>query len=105
MIASADDFRRFYDGMDPPAIWLGVTDGKTFGSVVWDAEGRAWAFVDKRGRTSAVKMHRAARRVLAALREAGEKELRAFCDDTPEARRWLERLGFENDGGVWICRV
>lgn len=110
-LASEADFRRFH-GREAPGIWLGMIDGdRAFGSVVWDDKGRAWGFVDVRGPVSAVTLHRGAKRLLAALAQAGEREVRVFCDTTtPGAERWLRRLGFapaETHEGreVWLWRV
>lgn len=104
-IATDADFWRFY-GQEPPSRWLGVVGERRgaligFGAVLWDDQGRAWGFFERRARVSAVTMHRAAVRTLAALRESGEAAVHTLCDRAvPDAEKWLARLGFKPDADL-----
>jgi hypothetical protein len=54
---------------------------------------------------SAFTVHRAAYRIIAALREVGEEALYVQCDGSvPDAEKWLHRLGFapmKDNSEVW----
>jgi hypothetical protein len=116
--ATADDFRRFVGG-DPPPIWLGLVaeeNGEIVGAgvVFWDELGRAWGSYSARRALPPVTMHRAARRVLAALEAVGEPALYTFCSRTiVGAQKWLRRLGFkplpelttDPNHPVWVCTI
>lgn len=101
--ASTADFVRFYE-RSVPEIWLGMVaerDGELigFGLVVWDDLGRALAIFDRKADFSAFTMHRVAKRVLSALKEADEPVIYAYCDThIPGASKWLRRLGFVPTG-------
>lgn len=108
-VATPLDFVSFYK-REPPAIWIGlcVKRGRrvvAFGLVVWNDHGAACGFFDRRLPVSPFVVHRAAYRILAALREVGEEALYVQCDGSvPDAEKWLCRLGFEpmeNDPTVW----
>lgn len=96
--ATAADFTA--RGRAVPEVFLGFAaerDGEVvgYGLVVWDHEGRAWGAFDRFGDVPRFLMHRLARRVIAALREAGEPAIYAICDTRiPRAEEWLRRLGF-----------
>ncbi|WP_442582515.1 hypothetical protein ACSBOB_11460 [Mesorhizobium sp. ASY16-5R] len=70
--------------------------------------GAACGFFDRRQPVSAFTVHRAAYRIMAALREVGEEALYVQCDGSiPGAERWLRRLGFapmDDNPTVW-CLV
>ena len=108
-VATPLDFMSFYK-REPPAIWIGLCEKvgsrvTAFGIVVWNDHGAACGFVDRRQPVSAFTIHRAAYRILAALREVGEEALYVQCDGSiPDAEKWLRHLGFapmENDPTVW----
>jgi hypothetical protein len=108
-VADELDFLSFYS-REPPPIWIGICVKRSrriiaFGLVVWNEHGAACGFVDRRQPVSAFTVHRAAYRILAALREVGEESLYVQCDGSiPDAEKWLRRLGFapmENDPTVW----
>jgi hypothetical protein len=102
--ASADDFRNLF-GRDPPPVWLGLAavdeSGGPGGEIVglgivfWDEWGRAWGSYSAKRALPPVTMHRAARRVLAALEGAGEPALHVFCSRAiAGSEAWLRHLGF-----------
>jgi hypothetical protein len=63
-----------------------------FGVVAWNQWGKACAFFDRRQPVSAFTIHRAAYRIMAALREVGEEALYVQCDGSvPDAEKWLRR--------------
>lgn len=116
--ATAADFEAFF-GRAPPAIWNGLVAEDDTGAIVgagivfWDDYGRAWGSYSARKPLPAVTMHRAARRMLAALEAVGEPALYVGGDPTlPGAEGWLQRLGFDRapelDGDpkfpIWVKR-
>jgi hypothetical protein len=116
-VATAVDFLNFFH-REPPAIWTGLVaeeDGVIVaaGIVQWDDYGRAWGSYSARQKLSAITMHRAARRMLAALEAVGEPVLYVGADEhIPGAAEWLRRLGFSRapamdsdpDYPVWEMR-
>ena len=116
-VATAADFRAFL-GREPPPIWTGLVaedeagEIVAAGAVIWDEYGRAWGSYSTRQPLLAVTMHRAARRMLAALKAVEEPALYTFCSQSiPGAEKWLRRLGFEPapklttdpEHPVWVC--
>jgi hypothetical protein len=71
-VANELDFLSFYR-REPPPIWMGLCVKRgwrvvAFGIVVWNQWGKPCAFFDRRTLVSAFTVHRAAYRILAALR-------------------------------------
>ena len=112
-VADELDFLSFYR-REPPATWIGlcVKRGRrvvAFGLVVWNDHGAACGFFDRRQPVSAFTIHRAAYRILAALREVGEEAL--YCNATEAfpmrkngcagwaSRRWKP----SRRSGGWCC--
>ena len=118
--AAAADFRA-YAGRDPDPDyaedWFGyVVEGAGgpvgIGVLSLDRYGRFWAWTDAKEPLPAALVHRAALRMLAALREAGAREVHCYRDDAlPTSEGWLKRLGFRpapeiltpRDKPVWVC--
>ena len=112
-LATDDEFRAYY-GTEPPAVWLGVAhrqddDIVGFGGVFWTDDGQAMGFFDRKVPVSAFIIHRVARRVLRALKQAGEPAVYVVCDrQFAKAEQWLNRLGFSpmNDNpDVWQVKL
>ena len=115
-VATPSDFRRYYRRAAPVfTAYVARSDGRIVGmaGVMWDDDGRAWAFMDHRlptdGPLPAFAMHRAARRFLAVMRQVGEPAIYTAADTSvsPRAEAWLARLGFHptdelnSDVQVW----
>lgn len=107
--ASDADFVAFY-GRPAPETWLGMAawdDGLIVGMglVVWNENGCAMGFVDRRGPVSAFAMHRAVKKVLGILKSVGEPAVYVTCDERiAKAEYWLKRLGFtpmDDNPEVW----
>lgn len=97
----------FGQALDEPWFGMvGIENGRPvgFGTIVWDAHGRAWGHLNLLERASPFVLHRMAVRVIGWLRETGQPDLWATCSETiPGARKWLERLGFRHESGkVWV---
>lgn len=117
-LATPDEFVRFF-GREPPDIWFGLPHYEGgeivgMGVVHHDALGRAWGSLDAKKPLPALRMHRTAKRALAALREAGEPVLYVGCNRKhAQAEKWLLRLGFsldaelhaEDDVRYWSMRL
>ena len=107
--ATDADFLAFY-GREAPETWLGMAakEGERIvgmGVVIWNENGCAMGFVDRKGPVSAMGMHRAVKRVLGILKQVGEPAVYVTCDhDIPRADYWLKRLGFkpmDSNPEVW----
>lgn len=111
--ATESDFLAFYR-RPAPEIWLGmcVKEGERivgFGAVIWNEWGCACGYVDRRVPLSPFLMHRAVKRVFAALKQAGEPAVYVSCDPTiARAAQWLQKLGFrpmEDNPEVWQVQL
>jgi len=116
--ASDTDFIRFFKLPGLETWWTGycVKDGKlvkAIAGVVFGDDGRYFAFMDLRGAGRFPLVFRRIWRFLNhELQEHGVEELYAVCDEAyPNARKFLDRLGFEETSEVigkdkvWIWRA
>jgi len=99
-LAGDAEYTAFF-GKPPPPIWTGmcaIREGRVvaFGAVAWDLEGYLpRGCFDAKEKVSPFVMHKAALKMIDALRQAGEEVLYVGCEDRPEAIKWVKRLGFE----------
>lgn len=88
-----DDFVGFAERRDGALTGIGF---------VWITPERSWAMFDGRGHSAGI--HKTSFKLFSAVAAGGVTEVYAGLDETkPNARKWLERLGFAetDEEGVW----
>lgn len=111
--ASDADFLAFYR-QPAPELWVGMAakNGEKIvgmGVVIWNENGCATAFVDRREPISVFALHRAVKKMLGILKEVGEPAVYVCCDQQiTKADHWLRRLGFspmDDTPEVWQVKL